>query len=251
MTAEMFYKELKEKFISILKENDILDAPVKITTKSLTVEEAIGKTKRKDFPIITGKEVMIQAECQGSFGQAFTDAPTAYSGSLKEICEMDLENDDRARALFIAALNAIMSYLGKVECTIHCRAEGPELCSKEIVEYIKENYNNPKIALIGYQPAMLENLFQYFEIRVLDLDPINVGEKRYGVVVEDGIKNYQDVVDWADLILCTGSTICNGSIVNFIDLDKEVLFFGTTLAGAAPLMNLKRICYTDKYGTNK
>ncbi|WMJ87964.1 hypothetical protein [Anaerocolumna sp. MB42-C2] len=53
----------------------------------------------------------------------------------------------------------------------------------------------------------------------------------------------QVVVKWADLVLCTGSTICNGSIVNFLNLDKEVLFFGTTLAGAAQMLSLKRVCF--------
>ena len=141
MTSKQFYDELKNKFVEILEENMILGAPIKITTKSLTSEDAIGITKRKDFPIITGSEVMIQAECKGSIGQAFTDAPTAYIGTLKEICEMDLEKDTRAKGLFIAALNAVMKYLEKVECTVHCKNEGPELCGKDITIHLKENYD--------------------------------------------------------------------------------------------------------------
>jgi len=247
MTTKQFYDELKKKFVEILEENMILGVPIKITTKALTSEDAIGITKRKDFPIITGSEVMIQAECKGSIGQAFTDAPAAYIGNLKEICEMDLEKDTRAKGLFIASLNAVMKHLGKADCTIHCKNEGPELCGKDIIIYLKEHYDHPKIALVGYQPAMIENLSKYFEIRVLDLNPANIGEIRYGVVIEDGMQDYNDVIDWSDLVLCTGSTICNGSIVNFIYIEKEVLFFGTTLAGAAPLMNLKRLCYADMY----
>ena len=41
------------------------------------------------------------------------------------------------------------------------------------------------------------------------------------------------ICQWADLVLCTGSTICNGIIVDFLHLKDKILFYGTTLAGAA------------------
>ena len=71
--ALSFYSELRSRFMKLLTEEGILGEQVVINTKSLTPEEAIGITKRKDFPIITGKDVMVQAECMGSLGQAFTD----------------------------------------------------------------------------------------------------------------------------------------------------------------------------------
>ena len=91
--ALSFYSELRSRFMKLLTEEEILDEQVVINTKSLTPEEAIGITKRKDFPIITGKDVMVQAECLGALGQAFTDAPSAYRGTLEEICSLDLAND--------------------------------------------------------------------------------------------------------------------------------------------------------------
>ncbi|MGI5859454.1 MAG: Rossmann-like domain-containing protein [Tepidanaerobacteraceae bacterium] len=106
--------------------------------------------------------------------------------------------------------------------------------------FIKEKYINPKIALVGYQPSLLENLSKEFKLHVLDLNPANVGKVRYGIEVEYGILAYDEVVkEWADLVLCTGSTICNGTIVNFIDINKPVFFFDTTLSGAAPILGLK------------
>ena len=68
--ALSFYSELRLRFMKLLTEEGILGEQVVINTKSLTPEEAIGITKRKDFPIITGKDVMVQAECMGSLGQA-------------------------------------------------------------------------------------------------------------------------------------------------------------------------------------
>lgn len=247
MTEKELYTFIKDAFKKILEAENMFEDDIQIISKALTPEEAIGITKRKDYPILTGKEVMLQAEYKGCLGQAFTDAPSVFKGSLKEVVDMDIYSDYHSRGIFIASLNSVMKFLGKSNCTVHCKAEGPEHCSKDVVEYIKDNYDQPKIAQIGYQPAMLERLSQNFQVRVLDLSPANVGETRFGVYVENGADAYGDAIDWADLVLCTGSTICNGSIVNFLGLDKEVLFFGTTLSGAAPLLGVKRLCFADRY----
>lgn len=247
--ALSFYSELRSRFMKLLTEEGILDEQVVINTKSLTPEEAIGITKRKDFPIITGEDVMVQAEYLGALGQAFTDAPSAYRGTLEEICSLDLANDPYSRGLFIAALNAVMKHLGRVDCTVHCRNEGPEFCAADVVRYISERYGRPSIALIGYQPAMLEQLAKKYDVRAVDLSPSNIGQKRFGVLVEDGRipETSQSLCRLADLVLCTGSTVCNGSIVDFLPFKDKILFYGTTLAGAAPLMGLPRLCFADRY----
>lgn len=244
-----FYGELKHRFAELLKAEGILEEQVRIDTRSLTPEEAIGITKRKDFPIITGKDVMIQASCLGALGQAFTDAPSAFRGTLEEICALDVEHDSHGRGLFTAALNAVMKHLGKVECTVHCRCDGPEQCAVDAADYIAGAYGCPKIGLIGYQPALLERLSGLFPVRAADLSPVNIGQTRYGVLIEDGGKPGVSpaICDWADLVLCTGSTVCNGSIVEFLHLNSKILFYGTTLAGAAALMGLPRLCFADRY----
>ncbi|MDW2798298.1 DUF364 domain-containing protein [Clostridium boliviensis] len=234
---------LKNKFKALVEENSLTMDEVHIVSKSLTPEEAIGNTSRKDFPILTGREVMLQAEYQGAKGQAFTDAPSEFKGTLREILTLDLDKDLHSRGLFIASLNAVMAKLGLTEHTIHCRTEEPENCAKEILEIVKRDYQDKKIALIGYQPSILEALSKDFTVRVLDLNTKNVGQIRYGIEVEHGIDDYKEVVlDWADVVLCTGSTLCNGTIVQYFDIGKEVIFFGITVAGAAKLLGLKRLC---------
>jgi hypothetical protein len=86
-----------------------------------------------------------------------------------------------------------MGHLQQADCLIHCKTEGPELCGREVVKYISAQYGNPKIGLIGYQPAMLDNLAKEFRVRVVDLNPDNIGQVRYGVEVEDGETNWKDV----------------------------------------------------------
>lgn len=57
---------------------------VSIVSKSLTPDEAIGDTTRKDFPILIGKEIMLEADFKGSKGQAFTSTPSMFEGTLKK-----------------------------------------------------------------------------------------------------------------------------------------------------------------------
>ena len=250
MTETVFFNSLKAKFEDVLKKNHIENENVTIFCRALTPEEAIGKTKRQDYPIISGKDIMIEANFKGSRGQAFTDSPTAFSGTLKEILDGNIEEDPRMRGLLIAAINAVMRHLDLCCGTVHCRTDGPELCAKDMLKFLQENYSHcRRIALIGYQPALLEMLANSeYQVRVLDLNPDNVGQMRYGVLVEDGKEAYESIIHGdVDLILCTGSTVCNGTIVNYLDLDTEVLFFGTTLAGTAALMGLKRACFAHCY----
>ena len=237
------YQKIKEGFSEIVKENKLSTEEIRIYTRGLSSEEAIGNTKRKDFPLLTGKEVLLQAEYKGAAGQAFTDSPSIFSGTLNDILELDIENDIRDRGLFIASLNAVTRYLSMSEGTIHCCDDGPELCAKEAADIIESEYGSPKISLIGYQPSFIEAFSKKFRLRVLDMNPENIGKTKYGINIEHGEDDYDDVVlNWADLVFCTGSVFANGTAANFIDIDKEVVFFGTTIAGAAEILGLKRLC---------
>lgn len=248
MNQSMFYKTLKNKFIEVVKQNNLLEENILIEAKALEPTEAIGKTVRQDFPILTGKDRMIQATCKGVIGQAFTDAPSYFTGTLKDVYQLDLDADSHNRGIFIAAMNAVMGYLKKSHSTVHCKNDGPEQCAMHILKYIQTNYEKPKIALIGYQPSILEALSKHFSLRVVDLNEKNIGEIRYSVLVEDGRneKIWKSMCEEADLIVCTGSTVCNGTIVNYLPWKNKILFYGTTLAGAATLMDLPRICFAEE-----
>ena len=249
MTQTQLYERLKKEFARIVAENGLAEEPVAVRCRALTPEEAIGNTRRTDFPILEGKDVMIQAEYRGSRGQAFTDAPAAFSGTLAQVLALDILQDAHARGLFIACLNAVMAHLGRCTGTVHCRTQGPEQCAVDMHAWLDTEYPNARrVGLVGYQPALLEMLAgSGRQVRVLDLNPENVGATRFGVRVEDGARAREDLIQWADLILCTGSTLCNGTITDYIGIRPEVLFFGITLAGSADLLGLKRVCFADRY----
>lgn len=244
INAKNLYPELKRRFAGLVQAHGLTAEQIDIQAKALSPKDAIGDTARRDFPILTGKEAMLQAEYRGAYGQAFTDSPSMFAGTLGDILALDIENDRGALGLFIASLNAVMRKLGLAKGTVHCKNEEPENCARELLDYVKEHYGRPKITLVGYQPAMIEALTQAFQLRVLDLNPENVGKVKCGIQIEHGKNDYRDaVLDWPDLVLCTGSTLSNGTIVDYLGIGREVLFFGITIAGAAELLGLKRVCF--------
>ena len=110
-----------------------------------------------------------------------------------------------------------------------------------LVDYIKERYNNPRIAFIGLQPAMVEALGGIFKIRVTDLNPDNIGQRRGGVIIEDA-SNTKEILDWSDIIIATGTTAVNNTLSSLL-VKKPILFYGVTIAGIAYLKGYEQYCY--------
>jgi len=236
-----FLDRIKARFTFLVEQNRLAEEEVQVVSaRPLTPEEAIGSPDRRDFPLLKGKEVMIQAAFRGDLGQAYTDQPGNYRGPLSEVLALPLRNNFQ-RAVLIAALNAVLRHLKLVDKTIHCRDHEPALCAGRLAEYVRERFGNPRIAFIGLQPAMVESLAARFAIRVTDLDPDNVGQRRCGVLIEDAQRN-EEVLSWGEIVLATGSTAVNGSLQALVGR-KPVVFYGVTVAGVARLAGLEQYCY--------
>lgn len=240
-TEIAFLERLQKGLKDLADKNKFGEQKIEISCSVLTAREAIGDPERNDFPIQKGKEKMMQACFGCSYGQAFTDMPNIFSGKLKDLTTMPLKTNYE-RAVFISGLNAVMRELKMTDRTIHCKDDGPKKCSLELADMVEKKYGDPKIALFGLQPAMAEVLSQKFALRIFDLDDDNIGKEKFGIVIENGICDMKEVEAWADLFLVTGSTICNGSIINFLSIKKPVVYFGITVAGAASLLGLSRFC---------
>jgi len=236
-----FYEDVKERFFNLIKEKDLISSKVEIVSaRSLTTQEVIGRPERDDFPLLKGKEVMIQADFKGSLGQAFTDMPGNYNGTLKEIFNMSLDNNFK-RAIFISTLNAVLRYLNYISKTVHCKDKEPGECAAHLKDYIGERFGQPRIAFIGMQPAMVEALAAHFKIRVTDLDPNNIGQKKCGVLIED-TSHTKEILSWADLIIATGTTAVNDTLPSLL-VRKPIIFYGVTIAGIAHLMGYEQYCF--------
>jgi hypothetical protein len=233
------HQTIREKFLGLIKEHRLGGEEVIVRAAALSPEQAIGNPDDKDYPLVKGVERLMQAEFRGARGQAFTDRYGNFSARLADIATMDLKNNFR-RAVFIATLNAVMRQLGLAAQTVHCRDEQPRDCSHKLAEYIEEKYGQPRIAMVGFQPRMVEALAKKFELRVADMDRENIGREKFGVRVDDPART-QENLKWCDMALVTGTTIVNDTIDQF-RINKPVVFYGITISGAAKLLGLNHFC---------
>ena len=237
------YDSLKKTMRGVIQDNHLQSDEVVIKARPLTPDEAIGNPEDKDYPLITGRERMMQAEFRSTFGQAYTDMYGNYTSKLIDIARMELKNNFR-RAIFISSLNAIMRYLGLIDKTMHCKDNEPRECSSKLAEYIMKKYSHPRIAIVGLQPRMVESLAKSFEIKVTDMDYANINSEKFGVVIQSPQKT-REHLDWCDIALVTGSTIVNDTIKDFM-INKPVIFYGVTMSGAAEVLGLENYCYCAK-----
>jgi hypothetical protein len=233
------YETIRKEFLRLIRDNGLEGEEVIIRAATLSPEQAIGNPDDKDYPLVKGVERLMQAEFRGARGQAFTDRYGNFSGRLADIAAMDLENNFR-RAVFIASLNAVMRQLGMIARTVHCKDEQPRECGHELVKYIEENYGQPRIAMVGFQPRIVEALSDKFELKVTDMDQENIGREKFGVRIGDPNQTEENL-SWCDIAVVTGTTVVNGTIERF-QTTKPVVFYGITISGAAKLLGLKHFC---------
>jgi len=233
------YEALREKFKAIVDEHDWGAEEVNVIAQTLSPQEAIGNPEDDDYPLLKGRERIVEATFRGSRGHAFTDMFGNYRGTVGEVLSMEMKNNFR-RAIFIATLNAVLRHTGAIEGTVHCKDKAPPECSQRLVEKIESEFGNPKIALVGFQPRMAAALAKKFSLKITDIDEENIGKEKFGVLIQDPA-DVREHIAWCDLLVVTGSTAVNGTMTDFVG-EKPVLFYGVTVAGPAFLLGLNRFC---------
>jgi uncharacterized protein (DUF4213/DUF364 family) len=232
----------------IANKRDLLQADVTVFAKPLTPEEAIGNPGRRDFPIIIGKERVIEATVMGSKGHAYTDSPQEFTGTLQQVLALELTSNQH-RAIFVATLNAFMGHLGMATKTVHCKDEEPEDCALEIADTIFKRHGHLNVGLIGLNPAIAERLVDTFgpdHVRFTDLSRDNVGQRKFGVEIWDGFTRTDELIDVSDMIVFTGTTLINDTFSDIFDRieaqGKKYMVYGVTAAGISKLFGIERIC---------
>lgn len=100
-----FLEDIREKFSRLVTANSVRGEEIQVVNaRPLTPEEAIGRPERDDFPLLKGKEVMMEALFLGARGQAFTDMPGNFQGTVEDVLALPLKNNFE-RAVFVATLN--------------------------------------------------------------------------------------------------------------------------------------------------
>jgi len=221
---------------------------VTVLAKPLTPEEAIGTPGRRDFPIIVGKERVVEATVLGTRGQAFTDSPLETLSTLEEVLELGLSSNQH-RAILVAAINATMGHLGLAEGTMHCKDDEPEQCAREIADQVFDLVGAAEVGLIGLNPAIAERLVDRFgvdHVRMTDLNRDSVGKRKFGVEIWDGAARTEDLIDASDFVVFTGTTLVNDTFDEILgrirESQKGYLVFGMTVAGVSALTGIERIC---------
>ena len=239
-----------QKVIDLVEERG-LDRQEPVVIRPLGIKEAIGDPAPwRDYPLLDGKEILIEAQYRDERGQAFTSAPAGWQGTLGDILDLDMA-DDRNRALFTAATNALGRSLNLVDNTVHCHDAATGQCAKTMASEVARRLSPyGKVALVGYQPGFVHALSECLgpeRVLVVDLDPDRIGKTAAGVMTLDGRTELNRLAIEGEFGLATGSTLVNdsldGVVAAFAAQGKTVAFFGTTIALAAHLLDLERLCF--------
>lgn len=239
-------EKARVEFIQVCNDQS-LDLTRTVAVRPLSPHDAIGDAEA-DFVIKKGKEYVIEAEFDKAHGQAFTGIACQWNGTLEELLSLEL-SDIKNRGIFVASINAVLRALELATGTNHCLDEDPTNCGPEIAGQLEARFRTKRFGLIGLQPAILKALVNRFTgefVRVLDLNPDNIGSSKSGIEVWDGQTDLPLLVEWSEVGLATGSSIVNGTIDeivrHFQNENKPLVFFGNTISGTAALLDLDRLC---------
>jgi len=222
----------------LIAKHSIEDEIVSVVARPLTPQEAIGRPVHDDYPLLKGKERMMEASFQQVKGQAYSDHTGNFSGSLSEIMHLPLDSNFH-RALVVATANAVLRKIGIIEKSCHCKDNDPVSCASYLKDSLKP-FSAQRVGMIGDQPRLLEALSRHVAVRVCDRDPDNIGTVKSGIMVEDAAA-YEQITKWADLVFATGTTLVNDTIDNFIGAESAI-FYGITISGAAAILSLNHFC---------
>jgi len=223
---------------ALISRHCLEDEMVSVVARPLTPQEAIGRPVHDDYPLLKGKERMMQATFLNERGQAYSDHTGNFTGSLYQIMSLPMDSNFH-RALLVATANAVLRKTGVIDKSRHCKDRDPERCAAYLKDAL-EPFSAQRVGMIGDQPRLLEELSRHVEVRVCDRAPDNIGTVKSGIRVEDAAA-HEDITKWADLLLATGTTLVNDTIGHFIG-EVPALFYGITISGAATLLGLNHFC---------
>ncbi|MEM2021953.1 MAG: DUF364 domain-containing protein [Zestosphaera sp.] len=198
-----------------------------------------------EYAIVKGEEVMMECTFKSARAHVFTQLPQDSVTRINEILKLNL-SDARCRSLFYCALNAVMRYYGLIEGTIHCRGDSPLKCAKSLVEDLRKAVSGARILLIGYQPAIAEELAKNFStVYITDMNPRNVGKVIHGIPILSHVEN-SELIQRVDIVLASGSSLINNTLWDLYKVSAEhgktFMLYGVSAAGVSRILGIERHC---------
>lgn len=184
-------------------------------------------------------EYRVTADFRGTKGEAYTENPSGFRGSLKEAIMLP-PSDGGIDARCLAAVNAVMNHMGLCAGTFPAEFDERRLYTEALFRHMVDNYGRSNIILVGYDGYFVKKFVgAEIDFWTMDRDPDNISQDRFKhIVVNDGKYNREACFAWGRLFIITGSSLTNGTIVQYLDKGKDLLFYGITIAGAATLLGL-------------
>ena len=237
MNMNEIYDELKYRFTTLYGVEELMEQPVVIVpdnepeTTLLPEGDVISAVNRPEY--------RVTAKICGSKGEAYTECPEGFEGTLGQVLKLPV-SEKGIDARILASMNAVMNHLGLCPGTM---SEDP----KDLAEYadalcrhITVEYGTGNLVLVGYDGYLVKRFMdEKLDFWTLDRNPEHITKDRFHhVIVNSGRYNRESCQAWGRLLIVTGSTFCNGTVTQFLDMGLPVLFYGITCAAAATLLEL-------------
>jgi hypothetical protein len=242
-----FYQELKMEFSRLCRIHHILDERIEVYVDNEYSEfEGLQKQTSNSGPVLAGRSRLV-GKFNGNMGISHTFYPTPFSGTIREILDIPMDTAPN-RALVVSALNAVAAWSDPELRTLHCTEKGSLRCTRLLVNTLKkEGYSCP--GLIGFQPVFMEKLGEEFGIwntAVIDQSELNEETRKIEAIECADDAHIFQLFAWSDVVVATGATLISGTLPDIVEMSEitgvPLMFYGTSIAGTANLMNLNRFC---------
>lgn len=240
--------EAREQLRGLVREHGLGEQVVTVVTRPSATQESTGEGIREEYALTHGDVVLVEATFSGAIGQALSDEPAQFSGTLDQALDIRLDTNGQ-RALFVATANAILAHLGLVRGTCHCEYPSVRECGWRVASSLWGEYPGADVGLIGFQRGFVEGLVEVFgtdRVHVADLAPENLGRKEHGVPIGDSAQDTKAIIESSDVVLVSGAMVVAGALEGILKTASEVqtpiILYGATAAAPAYLYNLPRVC---------
>ena len=240
MTIIELYDQIISRFHELEGVSDLLNEKVSV---SVSAEPEKTLRPENDPPSTVARpEYCVTAVLSGpkeGRGEAYTETPVPFEGTLKEALAIP-PTEEGISAVTISAINAAMNALGLTPGEFPEEAQFQASYADALCRFAMEKYGKEHLVLVGYDGYIVKRLMdEGLVFWTLDMNPDHIAQDRFDHVIVNGAKrNRESSFAWGNLFIVTGSSLCNGTIVHYLNSGKELLFYGITCAGAATLLDL-------------
>ena len=237
MSINELYQQMICGFLALPDISPLLDEPVTVSFSG--IPEQTLRPEHDPPSTVARPEYCVTAMIREVKGEAYTETPQQFQGTLRQALKID-PSENGISAVTVSAINAAMHYLSLCPGVFPEEPQYPYEYARALCDHVIEHYGRSNIVLVGYDGYIVKQFMdEGLDFWTLDRDPDHISQDRFHhVVVNSAKRNRESSFVWGRLLIVTGSTLCNGTICQYLDSGRDLLFYGITCAGAATLLGL-------------